>query len=86
MVNVKICSGSQCMLNGASMMYDVLEDLASDLKEQGYEQEVTLEFTKCLQYCKDDKNLAPVVIVDEEVITKASTQVVMEKIMGKVVG
>lgn len=81
MINVEICSGSQCMMAGASSMYDVLEQLAGDLKEQGYDVEVNLGFSKCMQYCKQDNKMSPVVKVNDEVITRATSQEVMEKIV-----
>ncbi len=81
MINVEICSGSQCMMAGASSMYDVLEQLADDLKAQGYDVEVNLGFSKCMQYCKQDNKMSPVVKVNDEVITRATSQEVMEKIV-----
>lgn len=84
MVNVEICAGSKCMMTGASTMFDMLEELAKDLKEQGYEEEIRLEFSKCMQYCKGDASLTPVVKINEEIVTKAKTQSVMEKIVALV--
>lgn len=81
MIKVEICSGSKCMMAGASAMYDVVESLVDDLKEQGYEAEIDLGFSKCMQFCRQDSNLTPVVKINDEVITKATTQGVMEKIM-----
>lgn len=81
MINVEICSGSQCMMAGASSMYDVLEQLAGDLKEQGYDVEVNLGFSRCMQYCKRDSKMSPVVKVNDEVLTRATSQEVMEKIV-----
>ncbi len=81
MINVEICSGSKCMMAGASTMFDVLENLAQDLQAQGYEMEISLGFSKCMQFCKQDDKLVPVVRVNDEVITKATTQGVMERIV-----
>ncbi|MDO4710351.1 MAG: (2Fe-2S) ferredoxin domain-containing protein [Peptostreptococcaceae bacterium] len=81
MINVEICSGSKCMMAGASTMFDVIESLVDDLKEQGYEAEVNLGFSKCMQYCRQDPNLTPVVKINDEVVTKATTQGVMEMIV-----
>ena len=72
------------MMTGASTMFDMLEELAKDLKEQGYEEEIRLEFSKCMQYCKGDASLTPVVKINEEIVTKAKTQSVMEKIVALV--
>lgn len=84
MIKVEICSGSQCMMAGASTMYDVLENLSEDLKEQGYEVDIHVEFSKCMQYCRQDKKLSPVVKINDEIITKATTQGVMERIVEMV--
>ena len=82
MINVEICSGTQCMMNGASYMYELLEDLIEEQKKKGKDVQVELAFTKCMRYCKSDKTLTPVVRINDEIITKASTQEVMEKIMS----
>ncbi len=84
MIKVEICAGSKCMMAGASTMFDMLEELVEDLKEQGYEEEISLEFSKCMQFCKGDASLTPVVKINDEVVTKAKTQAVMEKIVGMV--
>ena len=82
MINVEICSGTQCMMNGASSMYELLEELIEEQKQKGNEVKIELAFTKCMRHCKSDKSLTPVVRINDEVITKASTQEVMEKIMS----
>lgn len=81
MINVEICSGSKCMMAGASTMFDVLEGLVEELKEQGYDAQINLGFSKCMQYCREDAKLIPVVKINEEIITRATTQGVMEKIV-----
>lgn len=81
MINVEICAGSQCMMSGASSMHELLEELVGDLKDQGTEIDIQLGFTKCMKYCKEDSSLTPVVKINNEVITRATTQEIMEKIM-----
>ncbi len=81
MINIEICAGSQCMMNGASSMHEMIEELLEDLKEQGHEVDLKLGFTKCMKFCKQDSSQTPVVKINDEIIKKASAPVVMEKIM-----
>jgi len=84
MIKVKICTGSRCMMAGASTISDVLEDLIEDIAKQHPEIEIVIDNTKCRKYCVEDKTLVPVVQINEDVIFNASTQVVMEKVMDLV--
>lgn len=84
MIKVNICTGSRCMMAGASTIIDVLEDLRDDIKAQHPEIEIEIENTKCKKQCKEDKKMAPVVQINDEVVLSASTQVVMEKVMDLV--
>lgn len=81
MINVEICSGSQCMMGGASSMHELLEELIEEQRENGNEIEIKLGFTKCMKYCKEDSSQTPIVKINDEVIKKATTQEVMERIM-----
>ena len=82
MINVEICAGSQCMMNGASSMHEMLEELVEDLREQGNDVEIKLGFTKCMKFCKTDSSQTPVVKINDEIIKRASAPEVMEKIMS----
>lgn len=84
MIKIKICTGSRCMMEGASTIYDVLEELIEEIAENHPEVEIEIDNTKCRKYCKDDNKLVPVVQINEDVIFNASTQVVMEKVMDLV--
>ncbi len=84
MIRVNICTGSRCMMEGASSIHDVLEELIEDIEKNNPEIEIKIDNTKCKQYCKEDAKLVPVVQVNDEVIFNASTQVVMEKVMDLV--
>lgn len=86
-MKVKVCMGSNCTLLGAMNLLDQIESLRELIEENSLEykdEELEIESIKCLGYCKEtDANIAPVVIVDEDVIFNATGQIVMEKIMDK---
>jgi NADH:ubiquinone oxidoreductase subunit E len=78
--------GSNCTLLGAMNLLDQIESLRELIAEnkEYKDEELEIESIKCLGYCKEtDEDIAPVVIVDEDVIFKATGQIVMEKIMDK---
>jgi NADH:ubiquinone oxidoreductase subunit E len=86
-MKVKVCMGSNCTLLGAMSLLDQIESLREIIDENDKEyrdEELEIESIKCLGYCKDtDADIAPVVIVDDDVIFNATGQIVMEKIMDK---
>ena len=84
MIKVEICTGSRCMMEGASTIFDILEDLSEEITERHPEIKIEIENAKCRQYCKKDPGLVPVVEINGEVVFNASTQVVMEKVMDLV--
>ena len=84
MIKVEICTGSRCMMEGASTIFDILEDLSEEITERHPEIKIEIENPKCRQYCKKDPGLVPVVEINGEVVFNASTQVVMEKVMDLV--
>ena len=84
MIKVEICTESRCMMEGASTIFDILEDLSEEITERHPEIKIEIENSKCRQYCKKDPGLVPVVEINGEVVFNASTQVVMEKVMDLV--
>lgn len=78
MVKVQICVGSHCSLVGALNILETLENLKEDYPEQ-----IKIERVKCMDRCGDIKN-APVVKVDDELLTSAQNQVVISKVMERV--
>ncbi|HBC31193.1 MAG TPA: NADH-quinone oxidoreductase [Clostridiales bacterium] len=86
-MKVKVCVGSNCTLLGSMNILDQIEDLEDIIREDAYiysDEELDVEAIKCLGYCKEiKKNVAPVVVVDEEPIFNATSQTVMEKIVNK---
>jgi len=86
-MRVKVCMGTNCTLLGAMNILDSIEDLKDIIEENNEEyneDELHVEAVKCLNYCKETKeNIAPVVVIDDEVILNATSQEVMEKIVLK---
>ena len=86
-MKVKVCVGSNCTLLGAMNILDQIEDLKEIISEEpeSYNEEsLDVEAVKCIGFCKEsDENIAPVVVIDDEAIFNASSQVVMEKILDK---
>ena len=63
MVNVAVCVGSSCHLNGS---YDVIEAMKKALKDNNIEDKVVLKGTFCLNKCGNHRvNIK----VDDEIIT-----------------
>lgn len=87
-MNVKVCVGSNCTLLGAMGILDQIEDLKDIINEDldNYNiEELEVEVVKCLGFCKGtNKKISPVVVIDDEPIFNATSQIVMEKIMNKV--
>lgn len=78
MVKIEICVGSHCSLVGALNILDTLEKLQEDYPEQ-----IKIKRVECMDRCEDIKN-APVVKVDDDLITSAQTQMVVSKIMERI--
>lgn len=88
-MKVTICMGSRCTLMGANAIYDAVDFLKEDIcgPDSDYcsAENLEIELAHCMGYCKNEQkgSLAPVVIVDDEIIYKATAQEVSEKIINK---
>lgn len=86
---IRICAGSSCTMMGSGGIIDAVEEVQEMLQDGQFEnsgKELRLNVVKCMSICKQDKNLCPVVEIDGEVMLKASTHAVMEKIMNYIEG
>lgn len=87
-MKIKVCVGSNCTLLGAMNILDSIEDLKDIISEnpEDYSDEaLDVEAVKCLGCCKEsEKEVAPVVVIDEEIINKATSQAVMGKILDRI--
>ena len=88
MMKVKVCVGSNCTLMGSMNILDQIDGLKDIIREDpdSYnDEELEVEAIKCMEFCKKtDKNIAPVVVVDDETMYNATGQAVMEKIIKKI--
>jgi NADH:ubiquinone oxidoreductase subunit E len=78
LVKVEICAGSHCSLVGALNILETLEELQTE-----YPGQIEIKKLECMDMCDDIKN-APLVRVDEELITSAQTQIVISKVMERI--
>ncbi|MFN2341410.1 MAG: NAD(P)H-dependent oxidoreductase subunit E [Halanaerobium sp.] len=78
MVKVEICAGSHCSLVGGLNILETVEEL-----QEEYPDQIEIQRVECMDKCFDMKN-APVVKVDDELITGAQTQVVISKVMERI--
>lgn len=86
-MKIKVCMGSNCTLLGAMNILDQIEDLKdiiNDDLDNYNDEELDVEAVRCLDYCKKTTDkIAPVVVIDDEVMFNASSQTVMEKIVNR---
>lgn len=85
-MKVTICMGSKCTMMGASQIYDQLEYIANELcgpeSELCSSKNLEVSISKCLNLCKNsERETAPIVMIDDEIIYNATPQVVSEKVM-----
>jgi len=88
MMKVKVCVGSNCTFLGSMSILDQIDDLKdiiSDDPDSYRDEDLEVEAIKCLGFCKDtDEKVAPVVVIDDEPIYNATSQIIMEKIINKI--
>ena len=87
-MKVKVCVGSNCTLLGSMNILDQLDDLKDIILEDAdnfSDEELEVEAIKCLGFCKEkeNENVAPIVVIDNEPMFNATSQIVMEKIVNK---
>ena len=88
-MKVTICMGSRCTLMGANAILDAVEYLKESLcgpdSELCSAENLEIEFAHCLNYCKKSEvnDASPVVIIDDEIMFKATAQEVSEKIVNR---
>ncbi len=78
-VKVQICFGTHCTMMGAMDIYESINQLRDELIERPIE----IQVVKCFGDCKSNQD-APVVLVNEKKITKATREEVMAEIMSGV--
>lgn len=83
-MKVTICMGAKCTMMGSNSIYDAVERIKDEFCNLDYAcEELEIEVKNCLNYCKtQEKDVAPVVIIDDEVVFNATAQEVSEKILN----
>lgn len=77
-IDVKVCVGSRCTMMGAMNILDHVETIKNEYSEF----DIQVETVKCLKECKEsEKNIAPVVMINDEKIYNATSAKVMERMM-----
>lgn len=74
MVEVKVCLGTHCSMMGGLSLFETLQEL-----QQDYPNQIDVEGVKCLGDCSTHK--APVVSINDKVVTAAQSEKVMSEIM-----
>lgn len=88
-MKVTICMGSACTLMGANSIYDAVELIREQIcgpeSELCSAENLDIELSHCLGYCKnaEEGQVAPVVMIDDEIIYRATAQEVSAKIINK---
>ena len=76
---VKICMGTTCFVMGASELQELEEIIPKK-----FGNSVDIQGVTCLDYCSScSESQAPYVLVDDEVVNKATVEKVMEVIERK---
>ncbi|MCD8023996.1 MAG: hypothetical protein LUE64_00490 [Candidatus Gastranaerophilales bacterium] len=80
-IEVKICSGTTCFVMGSSYLNELF-----DLIPQKYGENVHVKPVLCLNECSksDTHSKAPYVKVDNEIVSNATIEKVMDAIEKKV--
>lgn len=86
-MKVKLCMGARCTMMGANSIYDALDSLqefTGDEYPLDNLDDLEIEPVNCLNYCKQEEGqVSPVVIIDDEVIFRATAQEISERVMSE---
>lgn len=79
-VNVKICMGTTCFVMGASQLQDLV-----DIAKNKYGDDVEVGGCACLEICSKNSEYskAPYVKVDDDIISEATIDKVLQEIDRK---
>lgn len=72
--NIKICMGTHCTMLGNLNLYHEVEEL-----QEQYPELIEFEPVKCLKCCQEGK--APVVIINDKLITNAKVEKIVSEIL-----
>jgi len=78
-IDVKVCACTACIMNGSMSICNSVEEIKKVRSQLGIDAEIQVEMCKCVGE-PGHNDTAPVVSVNGEIIEKAKSEIVMEKI------
>ena len=78
-IEVKVCACTACVMNGSMSLANSIEELNRVKGQLGIDAEISVEICKCIGEAGHN-DTAPVASVNGEIVTKAKSEIVMEKI------
>ncbi|MBQ8589425.1 MAG: hypothetical protein IJ486_03120 [Firmicutes bacterium] len=79
-IDVKVCACTTCVMNGSMFLANSIEGLSKVKAKLGIDADITVEMCKGIGP-DNHSDVAPVASVNGEVIEKAKSEIVMEKIV-----
>ncbi len=89
-MKVTICSCARCTAHGNEYLHDSAEivkkdtEIAYEVENLGKAPEIEIIYKNIMDEVEDSKRLSPILKIDDEYITKAKPEVLMEKMYGKI--
>ena len=89
-MKVTICSCARCTAHGNEYLHDSAEivkkdiEIVYELDNLGKAPEIEIVYENIMNEVEDAKRLSPIIKIDDEYITKAKPEVLMEKMYAKI--
>lgn len=89
-MKVTICSCARCTAHGNEYLHDSAEIVKKDIEivyevdNLGKAPEIEVVYENIMDEVEDAKRLSPIIKIDDEYITKAKPEVLMEKMYAKI--
>ena len=89
-MKVTICSCARCTAHGNEYLHDSAEIVKKDIEivyevdNLGKAPEIEVVYENIMDEAEDAKRLSPIIKIDDEYITKAKPEVLMEKMYAKI--
>ena len=78
-IDVKVCACTVCVMNGSMSLCNSVEGMKKVKDQLGINADIKVEMCKCVGE-PGHNECAPVVSINDEIIEKAKSEIVMEKI------
>ena len=89
-MKVTICSCARCTAHGNEYLHDSAEivkrdvEVAYEVDDLGNAPEIEIIYANIMDEVEDSKRLSPIVKIDDEYITKAKPEVLMDKMYSTI--